>query len=833
MKKRIIVLALVMLFGFFLASCEKTPEVPTLTSIVISGATDATLVFEAEFNILTGVTALGNDGVDYTADITYVTTSTVLAGDVLDTTKTGAHAIRYEVSVSGIVAQTWRYITVNPPQAVEGEMLVNPDFANGTAGWDDPSVVYNGDGSSMTLSVEDGALKAEVVAGSNVWTPRFGQMNVPFEQDTTYEISFDAKANVAKTINLQVGELLSSSPWFTDFKPSQTEHRLITTEWATYSYKFTMTLDNQRGGVLFELGAIAGVAVNATVWFDNITIEESTPDVDILAPVFSGVLETVNVLVDGTYDPAAGVTAFDLTDGDVTDDIVITIVDGDGLDVLAVDTSAEGTYVVTYTVEDSLGNSATATTTVNVVGLIFSETNLVANPSFEAALDETTPEWGLWSQNWGAIPVVVQTLDIVAGTLALDITGGGDAAWAVQLFQEGYLTLETGKTYRLQFNASASVARSVSVAIGYGDPWVEFGRSNGIAITTEEATYEYLFTVNQATHDVKLVFELGSQTGFADGVVTLYNVVLNELDADPIIMNGDFSDTGWTLWTQNWGAAPTVTQGIVTGQYEMTTDLGGDAGWAIQFNQNDIALENGKTYTFSFDAKASVARDLNVAIFVPAVYTSYFRQDAIMLTTEIVTYSYEFTVTEANHDALLLSFEMGATASFVAGTVTLDNISLKETVAEAPEIIVNGTADQVLYHNFYQEANGTMAYSTDGVIFTIDTIGGAAYVPHYYYLIDALLAGDYTFKITMKSSVARDFRFNAILPDAGYASLLPDTKYDFSLNADETTTITVNFTVEAMLTNVKIELDFGTLGDPLVSLPGTFTLYEILLYPNY
>jgi len=104
MKKRIIVFALVMLFGFFVASCEKTPETTALTSIVISGATDETLAFEADFNILTGVTALGNDGVDYTAEITYVTTSVLLDEDMLDTTKTAAHTIRYEVAVDQIVA---------------------------------------------------------------------------------------------------------------------------------------------------------------------------------------------------------------------------------------------------------------------------------------------------------------------------------------------------------------------------------------------------------------------------------------------------------------------------------------------------------------------------------------------------------------------------------------------------------------------------------------------------------------------------------------------------------------------------------------------------------
>ena len=43
-----------------------------------------------------------------------------------------------------------------------------------------------------------------------------------------------------KEINLQVGELLSGAPYFTDFKPGLAISKVITTEWATYSYKFTM-----------------------------------------------------------------------------------------------------------------------------------------------------------------------------------------------------------------------------------------------------------------------------------------------------------------------------------------------------------------------------------------------------------------------------------------------------------------------------------------------------------------------------------------------------------------------------------------------------------------
>ncbi len=839
LKKRIIVVALVVLFGFVLASCKQGV---TLTSITFSGVDDITVDFDSTFNVLSGVTATGNDEVDYTSSITYTSIATI-TDDLLDTKTPGTVLIRYEVDAEGLdsPAQYNRYVTVKSPQAAEGEMLLNPSFEDGVAGWNDPSVVYNADGSSMELSAAtDGdrsVLQAVVVAGSNAYTPRFGQMNVPFEMGKTYEISFDAKSSAAKTINLNVGELLSSAPWFTDFKPGLTIHKMITTEWATYSFKFTMNLDNQRGGVLFELGKIGEEQVDATVLFDNVAIVESTPDADTTAPEFSGVMDTLSVLIDGTYDPMNGITAFDVVDGDVTDLITYVITDASDNVVTTIDTSAEATYTVTYTVEDAAGNIATATTVVSVVGLIFQDTNLVADPSFETEFDTTTPEWALWVQDWGTAPVVTPTLDTTAGTYALNIAGGGDASWAIQLFQDGYITLEQGQTYKLSFTANASVDRSVSVALGYGDPWVEYGRLNGIAITTTDATYEYLFTVTQPTHDVKLVFELGSQTGFADGVLTFSDVALQALDQQPLIQNSDFNMVmaPWQSWVQNWGAIPNATFELVNDALVMTTDIGGDGGgaWTIQFNQPGIALENGKTYTLSFDAMASAARDINVAIFVPAVYTSYFRQDAIMLSDTMTTYSYTFTVTEADYANLLLSFEMGSTASFAAGAVTLDNVSLMEDVASAPELIQNGTFDQVMYHNFFDENGNSWGYTADGVAFVVDTLGGAAYQPHYYYIIDSLGAGNYTVTFTIKSSVARDFRFNIILPDAGYASILPDTKYDFSLNADEVTVVSIDFTVANPLTNVKVELDFGTLGDPLVSLPGTFTLEHLLVFQNF
>ncbi|MDT0111504.1 DUF5011 domain-containing protein, partial [Listeria booriae] len=74
------------------------------------------------------------------------------------------------------------------------------------------------------------------------------------------------------------------------------------------------------------------------------------------APVITAVDKTVKK--GASFDPMAGVTASDTEDGNVTDKVTVTAND--------VDTSAVGTYHVTYSVTDSDGNTTTKTITVTV-----------------------------------------------------------------------------------------------------------------------------------------------------------------------------------------------------------------------------------------------------------------------------------------------------------------------------------------------------------------------------------------------------------------------------------------------------------------------------------
>ena len=838
------------LAALVLAACgPASSSSAPLTALTINGANDVSINFDASFNFFTGVTATGNDGGTYTANLTLSSISTAVntTTGVLDTTKTGVHTVSYRVQVGVLVATKFRNVTVGQP--VSTGMLINPDFSLGTAGWDDPGVVFNADGSAMILSTENGALKAEVTAGTNAYTPRFGQMNIPFEKDVTYEVSFRAKSSAVKPINLNVGELLSAAPWFTDFKPNQPEIRTITTDWATYSYIFTHRLDNKRGGVLFELGKVSSQTVNATLYFDDIAIEEATAGPDVTAPILNGVSPTISVLVGSTYNPLAGISALDAVDGDLTSSILVEIFNSSNAKVNTLDTSAPAVFTVKYSVEDAAGNEATGQTTVNVVSLIFRDENLLTNGSFGTAIGN---EWGYWQQDWGTAPVVTRTQDVQAGKYNLAINGGGDAAWAIQFAQDNVNVVQ-GTTYRFSLTASATTARKVSVGVGYGDPWNEYGRKNGVEIGTTTSTQEFIFTVTKATANVKVVLELGTQDGFANGTITLDEVRLQRLSGAPLMSNSNFEMTGWRHFVNDGTIA---TSGIVAGEYKMTitktVGLSPTAdNWKLQIIQDNVAfgetndngrlgLTAGKQYTLSFDIYASKNISVTTFIGAPGVWTNYVteanRTNAVTTTKQTITIPVNTTSATLNGFEKL-AFEFGTQfTNFETGNefVVVDNVVLKEGATSLANVI-NGTMDQVIGgHQFFTEHGGTMSRgASGGASIVVPELGGAAYQPHYFYMFPTLAKGKYEVKIALNSSVTRDLRFNIILPDAGYASILPTNFVDFRVTANTPLVYTLSFEVLNPLTNVKVELDFGTLGGDKISLPGTFVLSEVLIYQNY
>jgi len=411
-----------------------------------------------------------------------------------------------------------------------------------------------------------------------------------------------------------------------------------------------------------------------------------------------------------------------------------------------------------------------------------------------------------------------------------------------------------GMTYRLQFEVKAEAARQISVALGYGESWVEYGRLNDLLITTDYEVYDYVFTVTKPTHEVKLVFELGAHETFADGEVSIKDVKLQEAILPQIVQNSTFDTLGWGAFWNDWEGT-TASTAVVNGEFVLTiTNYANPSdNWKLQFAQEGMrdlglstpggmVLKANTDYVFTFDAYASQAISLTPIISHGASvgWSNLYNvedEGLVAITTTKATYTLEFTTGATVDPNYMVKFEFGTQfAAFADGNefVAFDNLTLKEDVANAPELIFNGDMTSVPFWSYDNSGAGAgeMTLVNGQAVAVVTGLGAEPYQPHMYQMISSLAPGTYVLKLVIESSVTRDLRLNLVLPDAGWVSILDGGSLDFEVVADEEEVLYVHFTVTNEVTNVKFELDFGTLGDDLVSLPGTFIISEVFIYQD-
>src|SRR5699024_8109451 len=130
----------------------------------------------------------------------------------------------------------------------------------------------------------------------------------------------------------QIGEATAKSGW-----PASVEWAGLT-EGETYAW-YATSRDAETGEEL-EAGATGPIGL-----FTATAAGTDTEAPELTVPGAS------TLTVGDAFDPMAGVSATDAVDGDVTAAVQV---------MGSVDTATEGTYVVTYVVQDANGNQATA-----------------------------------------------------------------------------------------------------------------------------------------------------------------------------------------------------------------------------------------------------------------------------------------------------------------------------------------------------------------------------------------------------------------------------------------------------------------------------------------
>jgi hypothetical protein len=177
---------------------------------------------------------------------------------------------------------------------VPTEVVIDGGFDNGTTDWSTSN--------SVGEVIDDAGNKVMAIAVNtadfaDVWNLALGQ-SYSYEANTTYSLSFRAKATVNREIRAGFG--ITVSPWSASWEPLN-----ITTEWQVYTIERTPDFDASR--VFIQMGG-----VDSTVYIDDMSVTyiDDTPE-----PVDTdtGAKDTFT-LFNGSVDPALAVDSYDPDD---------------------------------------------------------------------------------------------------------------------------------------------------------------------------------------------------------------------------------------------------------------------------------------------------------------------------------------------------------------------------------------------------------------------------------------------------------------------------------------------------------------------------------------
>ena len=262
-------------------------------------------------------------------------------------------------------------------------------------------------------------------------------------------------------------------------------------------------------------------------------------------------------------------------------------------------------------------------------------------------------------------------------SLKVDISKPGTVNYAVQVRQDG-LNVEQNKRYQLDFDAWASVPRTLMVKVGGGDKrgYAAYSGEKIIALSTtagEHHSFTFDMTANTDT-TTRLEFNLGSAGA---GQVWIDNAVLKQVGDAPkvavrpplpdgnLIYNGGFGQedpkvpgiaalANTSYWKTYFEGGHTLTPTLENGELRIAVDkLNPANNWFVQLNQPGIPLEAGKSYTLSLRAHSSSARTVAVVIGEEGGSYARYLDKTAALDMAPQTFTYTFTAPVTNPVSIL------------------------------------------------------------------------------------------------------------------------------------------------------------------------------------
>ncbi|WP_408891991.1 carbohydrate binding domain-containing protein [Paenibacillus taichungensis] len=532
------------------------------------------------------------------------------------------------------------------------------------------------------------------------------QPDMKLEGGTTYGFSFDAKANVPRTMDVDLSSAEGHEVQVNQGQQIQLGQELVT-------YTGEIVIGEGAAVATSELKLLFGSS-KGKVYVDNVRLTKRGKPISIQG--YAHIPATEAWMMQGLQlenSDEGGKHVSYMDEGDLLQFKMDVATDG----VYAFSTrmaSAEADAKVRFSIKDEQG------TTVSSSELMLGETGgwqtyktvyLPAVPlkagaayyiNFEG--NEYNTRWLDVSQSqvkngeltanakdWTLIPDVLATAYGNDHGMSITLPGITENWWEV-LLQQGQLSLEGSKTYRLSFEASASAPKSIQAVVSQGSGGDTKYMDETVHLTGTKQRYAYIFTMGEQGDAAALLnFGLGTPSA-GEHNVSLQNVTLFEVNPDAdqggqpvhvnLMPNGDLAKGSEGWFKHSDGNSAELAISVENQKLQAQIGQAGNNPWDRQVINEGFAIQQGYKYKLMFKARADKPRKMGLGVGwvdIPAGYAWHgFFGERVSLSTSEQEFTFIFETTEPSYANSRIVFDMGSISGIEDGntTITLSDVSL-------------------------------------------------------------------------------------------------------------------------------------------------------------
>ncbi|MDQ0116611.1 carbohydrate binding domain-containing protein [Paenibacillus harenae] len=630
----------------------------------------------------------------------------------------------------------------------DGNYVENGSFGEGLTNWvfqpfAPPADLFGGEGS---VENDQGSAKTTMIREGDVnYAIQLVQTGLPLIKGSTYQLFFDAWSSGDRTM---IASLSGPDRSYTRYMDDQTVS--LTAERQTYSYTFTIKANTDPNARLeFNMGN-AGMQ---PIWVDQVRLFKiADPDPnEPREPLPSG-----NLIYNGTFDQGKDRLGFweiegpgsaeaDYYVGSAIDDrkLYVKPASAGQPDALLLsqdrlNLAGGKSYILTF--------NARAESDVSLTAQISDQeqTNPYAEQAFAIGTEPQSYSMIFTTGSGNNVSRLAFGLGALSASLKLDhvslkelrppVTVNGIKRLEAEHYsdmkgvQKGEDGLSVGwidpgdwMQYILDVQQAGEYKISYFVASGYegGGSLTLFGRQGSVFTHTlpageiPEQDADFKSTMDIANTGDWGTFQLVEQTQtiqLQEGIQTLqlyaphvnvdYLILTERGFTGNLIRNGTFdADVSEWLTYQSDNKSDKLSITAKDGAMQIQLPELMPENWNQQVYQDGLALEQGKTYTLTFDAYSTVDRPIQLGVgYVDPVtyaYTDFLggEKPTVWLTSERTQQQFSFVMTQPTGMNAKLEFDLGQikigeTVYDEAGDVFLDNIRLSSS------LIQNGLFDE-------------------------------------------------------------------------------------------------------------------------------------------